>query len=77
MPKPIKSLELHYPMIQILIIYDGKYLILCILFNGTPCSLVGAYFANIVEFKQDGIIVNGTCRFIFKWRFRSVALIID
>ena len=60
MPKPIKSLELHYPIIQFLIIYDSKYLILCILFNGTPCSLVGrvgAYFANIVEFKQDGIIV--------------------
>ena len=56
MAKPIKSRELHYPMIQFLIINDSINLIICILFNGAPSSLVEAYFANIVEFKQDGII---------------------
>ena len=36
--KPIRALELHYPMIQFLIITFTRFLIVKVVITETPCS---------------------------------------
>ena len=53
--------------------YSSNSLILCICLKGAPCSSVAAFFANILEFKDNEKITKQSLRkrLIFKWRLKQ------